>query len=128
MSSVLGCDNCGSTDLRIQEWWADDALWLHVVGRYDGMLCAPCFDIMAKRKGWFLRWKPEQYPGIAPPNLDSQSEHTTHDEFLRAFGRGMVAKAAAAEDQVVILRREREAALAEVIRLMRIVSGGGGAL
>jgi hypothetical protein len=116
----MRCDNCGSSDLRIAEWWASDAMWLHVMGTYVGVLCAPCFDWKAKQAGWFLRWTPEQYPGVpAPVNDDGTS---AHGDFLTAFGRSMVVRVAQAEEMVVILRRERDAALQQIA----LLRGQGG--
>lgn len=118
MSSIIGCDNCGSTDLRIQEWWADDHIWMHVMGKYEGVLCAPCFDSKARKAGWFLRWKPEQYPGVPSPiEAGMHAPGMSHGDFLQAFGRAMAAKVATAEELILSLRRERDAALAEVKRL-----------
>ena len=102
----------------MQEWWANDAMWLHVVGQYEGVLCPPCFDFLAKQKGWFLRWKPEQYPGsVSPLESGFEVNPMSHDDFLRALGRSMVTKVAFAEDLITSLRRERDAALTETFRL-----------
>lgn len=51
------CDGCGSRQPLV--WWSDSALWLAVVGERGGVLCPCCFDIMARKKGLFLRWYPQ---------------------------------------------------------------------
>lgn len=115
----MPCSVCGASDLRLSEWWAPDDLWLHVIGHYEGALCAPCFDYKAKLKGWFLRWEPRPYPGIETP-IQMSDANKLHD-YLPALGRSMVLRAAAAEEECAILRRERDALLA-TLRATRSLS------
>lgn len=127
MSSIIGCQQCGSTDLRMQEWWAADALWLHVVGQFEGVLCPPCFDFAAKRRGWFLRWEPVQYPGVPGPLDLPVTEGMSHGEMLQTIGRSMAAKVARAEELIVILQRERDAAQQEAAHYRKLYREIGGA-
>jgi hypothetical protein len=50
------CKDCGRRQPLV--WWADDALWLEVMGSIGGVACPECFDRRALRAGISLRWQP----------------------------------------------------------------------
>lgn len=50
------CLRCGVR--QPLDWWSDDALWMDVVGDPYGIVCPRCFDKLAKRVGYRLRWAP----------------------------------------------------------------------
>lgn len=53
------CFECGRrVSRRTGSWYADDALWLRVVGRPHGILCEGCFTRAATAKGICVRWQP----------------------------------------------------------------------
>jgi hypothetical protein len=40
-------------------WWAPDDLWAEFSGN-SGLCCPSCFDARAKKRGVWLRWRPER--------------------------------------------------------------------
>lgn len=54
------CFTCGGKVGRHTDswWWADDALWLEVVGAPNGIYCPPCFTRAARAKGIHVSWHP----------------------------------------------------------------------
>lgn len=53
------CQACGRPVGRCTgSWWeADDAMWAHVVGNPQGVLCPPCFTAKADEAGVPVHWK-----------------------------------------------------------------------
>lgn len=53
------CNHCGCPVGRCTgSWWkADDALWIEVNGRSEGVMCPPCFTEACKAKGFVIHWK-----------------------------------------------------------------------
>lgn len=50
------CEDCGREQPLV--WWADDDLWLSLVGQHSGAICPECFSRRADAKGLILTWKP----------------------------------------------------------------------
>ncbi len=51
------CNVCGIRQPLV--WWAENELWLKLVGSNYGALCPRCFDKRAYKAGLYLTWKPE---------------------------------------------------------------------
>lgn len=58
------CFTCGRrvTPAPNSYWWADDALWLRVMGSPHGIACPRCFTQKAWAKGIAIFWTPQEEP------------------------------------------------------------------
>ncbi len=50
------CEFCGQP---YPLWHAPDDLWGDLMGGPGGLCCIRCFDWLARRRGLWLRWRPE---------------------------------------------------------------------
>jgi hypothetical protein len=91
------CAECGRPVGLV--WHSPDALWLDLVGGYDGIRCIPCFDDMVDANGGLVYWRPYFAPSVAREDvtvtLTIEEAKAAEDATYGARGNGSMYDSAA---------------------------------